>query len=61
MIGSLVKFNDVEGAERIFEEWGLSGLVIDFRIPNILIDSYCTYGFLKKAEVLVAKGISKGG
>ncbi|XP_075502975.1 pentatricopeptide repeat-containing protein At2g20710, mitochondrial-like [Primulina tabacum] len=61
MIRALVKFNDVEGAERIFKEWELSGLEIDFRVPNILIDSYCTDGLLKKAEDLIAKGISEGG
>lgn len=62
MIGSLVKLDDIEGAEKIFEQWELrSGLSYDFRIPNFLIDVYCRRGKLGKAEVILKRGISKGG
>ncbi|KAI3456268.1 hypothetical protein Pfo_012931 [Paulownia fortunei] len=61
MMRSLMKFDDIEGTEKIFEEWKSSGLFFDFRIPNFLIDAYCTDGHLEKAEALITKGISKGG
>ncbi|KAK6124340.1 hypothetical protein DH2020_041910 [Rehmannia glutinosa] len=61
MMRALMTFGDIEGTEKIFEEWESSGLSVDFRIPNFLIDAYCTDGRLEKAEELIAKGISKGG
>ncbi|KAL7243765.1 hypothetical protein ACSBR1_016064 [Camellia fascicularis] len=61
MLSSLLKFNDIESAEKIFEEWESRGLSYDFRIPNFLIDAYCRNGLLGKAEALLNKGIEKGG
>lgn len=61
MISSLLKCDDIEGAEKVFEEWELRGLSYDFRIPNLLIGAYCKNGELGKAEVLLNRGISKGG
>ncbi|KAL2475368.1 Pentatricopeptide repeat-containing protein [Abeliophyllum distichum] len=61
MMRSLMKFNDIEGVEKIFEEWGSSGLSYDFRISNFLIDAYCRNGLLTKAEALINSGLSKGG
>ncbi|KAM7506086.1 hypothetical protein LguiB_004990 [Lonicera macranthoides] len=51
MIGSLVKLDDIEGAEKIFEEWeSRRGLSYDFRIPDFLIEAYCRRAELGKAE-----------
>ncbi|CAA3025840.1 pentatricopeptide repeat-containing At2g20710, mitochondrial-like [Olea europaea subsp. europaea] len=61
MIRALMKFDDVEGVEKIFEEWESRGLSYDFRIPNFLIDAYCRNHLLEKAEALLDRGISKGG
>ncbi|KAA8519810.1 hypothetical protein F0562_014100 [Nyssa sinensis] len=61
MMISLLKFNDIEGAEKIFKEWESRGLSYDFRIPNFLIDAYCRNGLLGKAEALLDRGIAKGG
>ncbi|KAK4723670.1 hypothetical protein R3W88_026449 [Solanum pinnatisectum] len=61
MMNSLMKFDDIEGVEQIFEEWESRGLSYDFRIPNFLIGSYCRNGLLRKAEVLFDRGLSKGG
>ncbi|XP_047325850.1 pentatricopeptide repeat-containing protein At2g20710, mitochondrial-like [Impatiens glandulifera] len=62
MMDSLMKMDDVEGAEKIFEEWESSKeLTYDFRIPNILIRSYCKKGLFDKAESLIAKGIESQG
>ncbi|CAK9177517.1 unnamed protein product [Ilex paraguariensis] len=56
MMSSLLKFNAIEDAEKIFEEWESRGLTYDFRIPNYLIDVYCRNGLLGKAESLLEKG-----
>lgn len=61
MLNSLMKFDDREGAEQIFEEWESRGLSYDFRIPNFLIGAYCRNGLLHKAEALINRGLSKGG
>ncbi|KAL2467262.1 Pentatricopeptide repeat-containing protein [Abeliophyllum distichum] len=61
MIRALMKFDDIEGAENIFEEWESSGLSYDFRVPNFLIDAYCKNGLLEKAGALLQRGISQGG
>ncbi|KAA8515263.1 hypothetical protein F0562_018507 [Nyssa sinensis] len=61
MISSLLNFNDIEGAEKIFKEWESRGLSYDFRIPNFLIDVYCRNGLIGKAEALLNMGIAKGG
>ncbi|OIS99235.1 PREDICTED: pentatricopeptide repeat-containing protein At2g20710, mitochondrial-like isoform X1 [Nicotiana attenuata] len=61
MMSSLMKFDDIEGAEQIFEEWESRGLSYDFRVPNILIGAYCRNGLLQKAKALIDRGSSKGG
>lgn len=61
MMRSLMIFDDIEGMEKIFEEWESSALSLDFRIPNFLIDAYCTDGHMEKAEALITKVMSKGG
>ncbi|KAK1422662.1 hypothetical protein QVD17_17948 [Tagetes erecta] len=61
MISSLLKLDDVEGAERVFKEWEMAGLSYDFRIPNELIDVYVKNGELGKAEAVLTSGVEKGG
>ncbi|XP_011096300.1 pentatricopeptide repeat-containing protein At2g20710, mitochondrial-like [Sesamum indicum] len=61
MLRSLKKLDDIEGMEKIFQEWESGVLFFDFRIPNFLIDAYCRDGHLEKAEALLTKGISRGG
>ncbi|KAH6792919.1 hypothetical protein C2S52_003396 [Perilla frutescens var. hirtella] len=61
MMRSLMKFDDIEGMENIFEEWESSASLFDFRVPNFLIDAYSTDGRLEKAEALIARVVSKGG
>ncbi|KAL2455314.1 Pentatricopeptide repeat-containing protein [Forsythia ovata] len=61
MVRALMKFDDIEGAENILEEWESSGLSYDFRVPNFLLDAYCKNGLLEKAEALLQRGISQGG
>ncbi|GFP98296.1 pentatricopeptide repeat-containing protein at2g20710 mitochondrial [Phtheirospermum japonicum] len=60
MMRALTKFGDIEGMEKIIKEWDLSGLSHDFRVPNLLIDAYCTGGFLEKAEDVIAREVSRG-
>ncbi|KAK9699307.1 hypothetical protein RND81_08G166300 [Saponaria officinalis] len=52
---AVLKFNDVETAEKIFNEWEDSNLLKDIRIPNLLISVYCKDGLMEKAEALVEK------
>lgn len=61
MIRSLLKCDDIEGAETIFKEWETRDLSYDFRISDDLIDVYVKKGDLGKAEDVIKCGIEKGG
>ncbi|KAK2647377.1 hypothetical protein Ddye_014866 [Dipteronia dyeriana] len=61
VIPSVLKFDDLECAERIFEEWESENSHYDMRIPNYLIGAYCIKGLLEKAETFMDRIISKGG
>ncbi|KAH7513116.1 hypothetical protein FEM48_Zijuj12G0162500 [Ziziphus jujuba var. spinosa] len=61
MITSLLKFDDIESAEKIFEVWETRNLNYDIRIPNFLIAAYCRKGLFEKAESLFNRVIEKGG
>lgn len=60
VISSLLKCDDLESAENIFEEWESQNLPYDTRIPNFLIDAYCRNGLLEKAENLINHEKLKG-
>ncbi|BFG25266.1 hypothetical protein CerSpe_115400 [Prunus speciosa] len=56
MISSLAKLDDIEGAERIFEEWESQCTgYYDFRVLNRLLVAYCKKGLFDKAESAVKK------
>ncbi|KAF3444145.1 hypothetical protein FNV43_RR13835 [Rhamnella rubrinervis] len=55
MITSLAKLDDIEGAEKIFEEWESECTTYDFRVLNRLLVAYCKEGLLEKAESLAMK------
>ncbi|PIA55325.1 hypothetical protein AQUCO_00800217v1 [Aquilegia coerulea] len=60
MIGSLLKLDDINGAEKILEEWESGNKSHDFRVPNLLVAVYCKNGVLENAEMLVNKAVEKG-
>ncbi|GAV70429.1 PPR domain-containing protein [Cephalotus follicularis] len=60
MISSLVKLEDIDGAEKIYEEWESRHNVFDCRIPNLLISGYCQNLLLGKAEAYVNRLIESG-
>ena len=59
MVSSLLKLDDMDGAEKTFEEWMSGYKLIDFRVPNMLIRAYCNKGLLEKAEQVVSRMIEK--
>ncbi|XP_019091060.1 PREDICTED: putative pentatricopeptide repeat-containing protein At1g28020 [Camelina sativa] len=44
VISSLLKLDDVQGAEKVYGEWIPSGPKLDVRIPGLLISRFCTEG-----------------
>ncbi|KAJ0028136.1 hypothetical protein Pint_36270 [Pistacia integerrima] len=60
VIPSLLKFDDMESAEKVLEEWESQCEHYDIRIPNFLIDAYCRKGLLQKAETLINRANLKG-
>ncbi|KAG5233367.1 pentatricopeptide repeat-containing protein [Salix suchowensis] len=57
MIDSLTKLDDIEGAEKIFEEWESQCTMYDFRVLNGLLVAYCNRGLLEKAEAAIEKAV----
>ncbi|KAF9670800.1 hypothetical protein SADUNF_Sadunf13G0106400 [Salix dunnii] len=58
MIDSLTKLDDIEGAEKIFEEWeSQCTTMYDFRVLNGLLVAYCNRGLLEKAEAAIEKAV----
>ncbi|KAI3728677.1 hypothetical protein L6452_17318 [Arctium lappa] len=60
MIRALVKLDDIDGAEKLLVEWESENLSFDFRIPNLLINAYCTKDLLAKAEEYVGRVADMG-
>ncbi|CAH2054067.1 unnamed protein product [Thlaspi arvense] len=53
VISSLLKLDDVDGAERIYGEWQSKGRELDARIPGLLISRYCQDNdYMKVRKVL---------
>ncbi|KAJ1389745.1 Tetratricopeptide-like helical domain superfamily [Sesbania bispinosa] len=55
MLTALSELNDIDGAERILEEWESGNTCFDNRIPNVMVSAYCKNGMLEKAEACIAR------
>ncbi|PON32427.1 Pentatricopeptide repeat [Parasponia andersonii] len=60
VLSSLVKLDDIDGAEKILEEWESANTLFDNRIANLLISTYCKKGHLEKAFALVERVVISG-
>ncbi|GKB76873.1 pentatricopeptide repeat-containing protein [Tanacetum coccineum] len=60
IVNALVKLDDIDGAEKLLAEWESQNLSFDFRIPNMVIEAYCTKGDFVKAEAYVEQVLAKG-
>jgi len=60
MLSSLVKLDDIDGAEKILEEWESNHANFDCRIPNLMIRAYCKWGQLDKAEAYIKRVLDGG-
>ncbi|XP_057455677.1 pentatricopeptide repeat-containing protein At2g20710, mitochondrial-like [Lotus japonicus] len=55
MLTALSRLNDIDGAERILEEWESGNTCYDIRIPNVMVSAYCKFGLLEKAEAYIGR------
>ncbi|XP_062022152.1 pentatricopeptide repeat-containing protein At2g20710, mitochondrial-like [Rosa rugosa] len=60
MISSLVKLDDIGGAERICREWESGFKYFDGKIPRLLINAYCSKGLFQKAKSYVQRLAESG-
>ncbi|XP_010241951.1 PREDICTED: pentatricopeptide repeat-containing protein At4g21705, mitochondrial [Nelumbo nucifera] len=60
MLGSLMKLDAFEEAEKLLEEWESSGNCYDFRVPNTVLVGYCQKGLSEKAETLLKSIETRG-
>ncbi|VVA38529.1 PREDICTED: pentatricopeptide repeat-containing [Prunus dulcis] len=60
MLGSLVKLGELEETKKLLDEWELSCLSYDFRVPNILLIGYCQKGLVEQAEDTLRDIVKKG-
>ncbi|OMO51895.1 hypothetical protein CCACVL1_29517 [Corchorus capsularis] len=64
IISSLLRLDDIESAEKIFDEWESQipvTLKYDIRIPNLLLGAYSRKGLLEKFESFASRITLKGG
>lgn len=61
MISSLLRVGDIEGANKIYEEWLPNKLSYDPRIGNLLLGWYVKEGLLQKAEGFLEHMLEAGG
>lgn len=60
MITSLLRLDDIEGAEKILTEWDYGKTYHDIRLPRVMVEAYCDKGMLKKAESYLQKILAMG-
>lgn len=60
MVSSLVKLDDIDGAEKIVAEWESVIPMFDFWVANVLVNGYSKKGEWKKAESYVERLVSEG-
>ncbi|KAI8551687.1 hypothetical protein RHMOL_Rhmol06G0205500 [Rhododendron molle] len=60
MISSLIKLDDLDGAENVLVEWESVNTSFDFDIPNLLINAYSRKGHLEKAEACISRAVERG-
>ncbi|KAG7547268.1 Pentatricopeptide repeat [Arabidopsis suecica] len=58
VLSSLLKLDDVQGAEKIYEEWKPEGPKLDMSIPSLLLSRYYAEGMEMKIDQMV-KSIRK--
>ncbi|XP_031265364.1 pentatricopeptide repeat-containing protein At2g20710, mitochondrial-like [Pistacia vera] len=61
VISSLLRFDDLESAKKIFDEWESENDYYDIRIVNFLIGAYSSKGLLQDAKNLIDGAKLKGG
>ncbi|CAI9089412.1 OLC1v1023981C1 [Oldenlandia corymbosa var. corymbosa] len=60
IMSCLVRLDDIDGAEKVFQEWESAKTKHEFRIPNSLINAYSKKGLLPKAEALFNRAVDSG-
>ncbi|KAG4384532.1 hypothetical protein AAZX31_13G280300 [Glycine max] len=60
MLSSLAKLDEIDGAEKILEEWESKYANFDVRIPNLMISAYCKWGQFDKAEAYIRRLLDGG-
>ncbi|KAK1419341.1 hypothetical protein QVD17_28507 [Tagetes erecta] len=60
MASSLVKLDDIEGAENILAEWESKTTSFDFWVVNVLVNGYSKKGEWKKAEDYIERLVGMG-
>lgn len=61
MLASLVRLEDIDKAEEVYDEWLSTASNYDPRICNILMGWYARQGLVNKAKVLLDRLVEKGG
>ncbi|KAI0489156.1 hypothetical protein KFK09_028998 [Dendrobium nobile] len=61
MLSSLVKLGDIEGTEKIYEEWLSSTSRLDPRICNVVMRCYVRKGGVGNAKRILDRFVEKGG
>lgn len=61
MLSALIKLNDIDGAEKLYNEWVTSTSRFDPKICNILVSYYINQGLVEEAESCLERLLDQGG
>lgn len=61
MVSALLRMDDVEGAEELYDEWLKLRTMYDPRVGNLILSSYVKKGHFQKAETFFDQIIEAGG
>ncbi|XP_057807479.1 pentatricopeptide repeat-containing protein At1g02150 [Salvia miltiorrhiza] len=61
MISALLRMDDLEGAEELYDEWLRLRSVYDPRVGNLILSSYVRKGLFQKADTFFDQIIEAGG
>lgn len=60
VISSLLKLEDLDGADKMLDEWLANKAYFDARIPGLLVTAFCKKGHIDRAESVISRLVDGG-
>ncbi|CDP14775.1 unnamed protein product [Coffea canephora] len=60
VISCLLKLDDLDGADKMLDEWLANKEYFDIRIPDLLVTAFCKKGHIERAESIISRLVDSG-